>query len=139
MKQFAFSALFLIIIAFFSCNSQSEKGAEVINNSLDTLKKDSLANAEDKLHEIILNLPEVKTKTSELRKINPDIHLVTMIQGYPETRSPYYLVEFAEMQETHKTNIYWFYVHQKTLEVYVDDTVSDEIIPIETYRLIKKK
>jgi hypothetical protein len=139
MKQMTVFALLCIVLTLNSCISKPKKSTEPEITNSDTLIEDSQVNAEDKLHEIILNLPEVKAKTNELRKINPDIHLATMIQGYPEAGSPYYLIEFAEMQETHKTNIYWFYVHQETLEVYVGDLVSDEIIPIETYRLEQKK
>ena len=139
IKQFAVIALFFIILIHSSCTSNSDKSIEAGNTRGDTLKEDSLVNAEDKLHEIILNLPEVKAKTNELRKINPDTRLVTMIQGYPEAQSPYYIVEFAEMQEAHKVNIYWFYVHEKTFDIYLKDLVSDEIIPIESYRLKQKK
>ncbi|WP_276363641.1 hypothetical protein [Daejeonella sp. H1SJ63] len=139
MKQFAALALLLIILISFSCNSVTEKSKESSNPAGDLQSENDPFKAEDKLHEIILNLPEVKAKTNELRKINPDIRLVTMIQGYPEAQSPYYIVEFAEMQETHKVNIYWFYVHEKTFDIYLNDLVSDEIIPIESYRLKQKK
>lgn len=139
MRQIAVFALLGIVLTLKSCTSKPEKNIKPGIANSDTLNEDNQANTEDKLHEIILNLPEVKAKTSELRKINPDIRLATMIQGYPEAGSPYYLIEFAEIQETHKTNIYWFYIHQKTLEVYVDDPASDDIIPIETYRLNRRK
>lgn len=93
---------------------------------------DDSVSFEQKLQERIFELPLVKEKTAELRKLNPEIRLVTIVEGYPEEGSPYYQIEFAEMQDTHKTNIYWFYINQQSSEIFVQDTASGKLIPIET-------
>lgn len=132
MKLKLVLVLAFIQIAIVSCNNEAKKSADSLITVDSKVLTDDSVSFEQKLQERIFELPLVKEKTAELRKLNPEIRLVTIVEGYPEEGSPYYQIEFAEMQDTHKTNIYWFYINQQSSEIFVQDTASGKLIPIET-------
>lgn len=132
MKLKLILVLAFIQIAIVSCNNGAKKSDDSLVAADSTVLTNDSAAFEQKLQERIFELPLVKEKTAELRKVNPEIRLVTLVEGYPEEGSPYYQIEFAEMQDTHKTNIYWFYIDQQSSEIFVQDTASGKLIPIET-------
>lgn len=119
-----------IQLAIVSCDSGSKKSVDSIDAADSSMVLTDSAAFEQKLQGRVFDLEIVKQKTVELRKLNPGIRLATILQGYPEEGSPYYQVEFAEMQDTHKTNIYWFYIDEKTSEIFLQDTGSGKLIPI---------
>lgn len=121
---------------------------KVLYNGVETNFGETQENIEDKVYDLVFNLPEVQVFFDNIdkynKKNNKNVKMVSMIQTKPSSTATdnldrnYYMVYIGESHETHNVRWNTFYVKKDLTEILIDD-IDKGILSLENWRLLKKK
>ncbi len=136
--------LFLIFpILLFSCG---ETGTKTVSSSkkpdsIDSTSAIEKINPEEKVVELVENLPEVKKRMEEidLNSHHKNILNIWISDGPEITKLKYYLVKVGEDNGVNTVTLFNFYVDPVSEEILFYDVIRDTLLHLEYWRDINEK
>ena len=122
--------LFLILSLFIlaGCNDSST------NNNVSDKAGNMTETLEDKVMKVITNLPEYNDAAVHVKAMtNNEQSLSSIIEAPNEDHADYY-IQVGYNQESWFETYYHFYVNPETFEVFIEDVIDGDVVPIETWR-----
>jgi hypothetical protein len=118
--------ILLILLPFcFACNNGEGDGAEQSDHDIQT---------EDRVLKAITDLPEYHDAEAHVNAVTGGKQSLSMIIYPPDEETDQWIIQVGYNQEAWFEPYYNFYVDEETLEVFIEDIIEGDVIPIETWR-----
>lgn len=119
-----------ILIFFTACNTPQNDD----NEDIEIIDEISGSDTEDKVLQAITKLPEYYDAEEHVKAITNGKQSLSSIIYPPDKENSDYYIQVGYNQETWFEPYYHFYVNPKTFEVFIEDMIEGDIIPIEVWR-----
>lgn len=120
--------IFLSFFIFLSCNNSADENISDSDNN-------TTVSVEDMVLKTVADLPEYNDAEINVKAMTNGEQSLSSIIEAPNADHSEYLIQVGYNQESWFETYYFFYVNPETFEVFIDDVIEGDIVPIETWRI----